>query len=663
MYINSTASLTKSQARKPRKQAFEYDGSQFAGHATACESTIDTTLDPPDYAESPYCQEHLVPFSQWLMQRHQKLGGVTEIRVIADKPAKMIWSGYFDPGHIDELVKQIEPDSDGPRKKIPYGETARIGEAQFYFTMQPANPDLLAQSANELSRCQATSDGDTIAYTLFGADLDPERPAGISATDEEKAEARKVADKVGKSFKQRGIAFILADSGNGCHLLVPTIAYEDVKQASDNAHTLLQLLDKQFTTDKVKIDTTIYNPSRILKLYGTKAVKGSNVPDRPHRYATIDLKKIPADVDLFKLVAKELDDFRAAAQPAKKETTTAKTTTAKVKAATTVGGDGWDAATSNKVMKAVLEKLGLPFRIKDKAKGQHYAFEDCPYHTDPDEHHYECCVIVRPNGSFAAKCQHESKAGWKDFKPLIRWDENIGAVLDELGIKRRTGPYKMTDTGIVHRKKTKDGTVEVPLTNFTAKIVADIAEDDGVETRRTFEIEARLHGRTHRFTVPAQDFASMNWAMANLGASGVVSAGQGTKDHTRAAIQSLSGDVPIQKVYTHLGWRKHAGQWVYLHAGGAMGPKGNVEGVRVQMSEPFTRFGLSNRGTKDELVQAVKASLKLLELAPDSITVPLFAGIWRAAAGGTDFSQHLVGPTGNFKTELAFLIQQHWARN
>ncbi len=85
-----------------------------------------------------------------------------------------------------------------------------------------------------------------------------------------------------------------------------------------------------------------------------------------------------------------------------------------------------------------------------------------------------------------------------------------------------------------------------------------------------------------------------------------------------------------------------------------------MEGVRVRLTEPFTRFMLPSLTTKEELQKAVRASVKLLDLAPDTLTVPLFAGIWRVAAGGTDFSQFLIGPSGTFKTALAALIQQHW---
>jgi hypothetical protein len=49
-----------------------------------------------------------------------------------------------------------------------------------------------------------------------------------------------------------------------------------------------------------------------------------------------------------------------------------------------------------------------------------------------------------------------------------------------------------------------------------------------------------------------------------------------------------------------------------------------------------------------------------LEIAPDAVTMPVYAALWRAVLGNVDCSVHLVGPTGQGKTALAALIQQYW---
>src|SRR5262249_33766597 len=147
----------------------------------------------------------------------------------------------------------------------------------------------------------------------------------------------------------------------------------------------------------------------------------------------------------------------------------------------------------------------------------------------------------------------------------------------------------------------RDGFIPTPLTNFTARIIADIAEDDGAEVRRVYEIEGAVKGRPPRtLRVPASQFAAMNWPTEHLGAAAILAPGMGLKDHTRAAIQMLSGDVPERQVYTHTGWRKIGDAWAYLHAGGAIGTDGPLPGVEVALSGPLAGYVLPHPPTGDD---------------------------------------------------------------
>jgi hypothetical protein len=113
-------------------------------------------------------------------------------------------------------------------------------------------------------------------------------------------------------------------------------------------------------------------------------------------------------------------------------------------------------------------------------------------------------------------------------------------------------------------------------------------------------------------------------------------------------------------VYAHLGWREVAGQWVYLHAGGAIGATGLQADVEVRVAEALRRFRLPPPPSGAPLQAAVRASLATLQVAPFRITVPLFAAVWRAVLAQADFSIHIVGATGVFKSELASLAQRHF---
>jgi hypothetical protein len=224
--------------------------------------------------------------------------------------------------------------------------------------------------------------------------------------------------------------------------------------------------------------------------------------------------------------------------------------------------------------------------------------------------------------------------------------------------------YLATPQGIVWNKPTRYSTSPTQLTNFVAEIVSDVVEDDGAEERHTFEIEVCSGGRVRRFEVPAASFASMGWVARHLGASAFVYPGWGYEKHAAVAIQSLSGEITERRYFAHTGWREIEGEWAYLHAGGAIGPKGPLTGVEVAMGDGrLGDFVLPEPPENAALVEAVRASLRLLDLAPPEVAYPLLAAVYRAALGEAvplDLSVHLAGPTGAFKTELTAITQAHY---
>jgi hypothetical protein len=225
-------------------------------------------------------------------------------------------------------------------------------------------------------------------------------------------------------------------------------------------------------------------------------------------------------------------------------------------------------------------------------------------------------------------------------------------------------PYRETPQGLVWDKPTKEGLTATPLTNFRARIVGDVVEDDGAEESRSFEIEAELYGRRSVFTVPAERFAGMSWPPEYLGAGAILYPGFGTKDHARAAIQLLSGEIHTRHIYAHTGWRRVGEEWIYLHVGGAIGPIGPILEMEVSLGDGrLGDFLLPMPPKGEHLAQAVETSLRLLELAPWTITVPLLSAVYRAPLSEVvpvDFSMFIAGPTGTRKTELSAQAQAHF---
>ena len=171
-------------------------------------------------------------------------------------------------------------------------------------------------------------------------------------------------------------------------------------------------------------------------------------------------------------------------------------------------------------------------------------------------------------------------------------------------------PYEATPHGLVYRRPTQHGEQPVLLTNFTAKIEADVVEDDGLEVQRRFLIGAHLNGRQASIQVPALQFGALNWAVEALGSQAVVYAGMGIKDHARAAIQLLSPEPEQRRVFTHTGWRLINKRQVYLHAGGGIGAEGPVAGVEVRLDGALAFYKLPDAPAGPALRAAVESRLR-----------------------------------------------------
>jgi putative DNA primase/helicase len=200
-------------------------------------------------------------------------GGVIELRIL--NPPYRPQSGYFDePGAL-----------------VTAAVKANGNAAGLYTTLNEVDPTLLARSKNHLKPAKATTtDADILRRRWILLDFDPKRPADISSTDQEHAAALVVARAARTWLVEKlGVpadAIVLADSGNGAHLLVHVDLPND-----DDARQLVErcLLATALycNTATVQVDVKVGNAARISKLYGTLAAKGDPTPDRPHRLARV----------------------------------------------------------------------------------------------------------------------------------------------------------------------------------------------------------------------------------------------------------------------------------------------------------------------------------------------------------------------------------------
>jgi hypothetical protein len=263
---------------------------------------------------------------------------------------------------------------------------------------------------------------------------------------------------------------------------------------------------------------------------------------------------------------------------------------------------------------------------------------------------------------FACRRAQLSAAGVK----MRDLDRALAPLRQELRRERpaldAAGCYRVSAGRIVRDVLTREGTVEVPLATWAGRIVEEVILDDGAERSLTLAVEGALQDGTPlpRVEVPAAELPFMRWPVEKWGTRAVVLAGAGTADHLRTGLQLLSGDPPRRTIYAHTGWREIAGRWLYLHVGGAIGEDGPAGDVVVSLPDALAGYILPEPPSGAALAEAIRASLRVLDLAPDRITVPLLGAVYRVVLGPCDCSLHLAGPTGQGKTEVAALDQQHF---
>lgn len=328
---------------------------------------------------------------------------LTEIRIL-DPESKRSYSGYFT--NVEKILSEIR----------------RFDRCNIYFTLNIIDPACYSREQHDkisLKPKSTTSDKEIIARKWCLIDIDVEKPSDTNSTDEEKLLAQKVVNNVYKFLRDEGFELpVVCDSANGYHLLIK----QAMKSTEENTQTMkkfLQVLDMYFSTDKVKIDCSTFNPSRICKLYGCVSRKGANTKERPQRESKI--LRIPREVkvtpnEYFEKVASYLP------VPEKKERSNF------------YGRDKFD-------LGEFFKKYNIKVRnVVTTSEYTKYVLEECPFnssHRAPDS-----CVFKMRDGSYGFKCFHNSDSQYtfRDFR--LHFDPNAYDRVTEYDAPHRTfRPY------------------------------------------------------------------------------------------------------------------------------------------------------------------------------------------------------------------------------
>lgn len=203
------------------------------------------------------------------------------------------------------------------------------------------------------------------------------------------------------------------------------------------------------------------------------------------------------------------------------------------------------------------------------------------------------------------------------------------------------------------------------LSNFLALPVEVLAVDDGLTVVKKMEIRGwtSTGHELPRARVPVTQYPGMAWISEHWDIAANMAPGSTVKDKLRYVIAEVGRMTVTRRTeYTHTGWRKLRGQWVYLHGGGAVG----ADGISTALEGNMTQYRLDAQGHTAR--EGYKASLGLLDVMAAHVAVPLLCCMYLAplrsfladAGIPPGFAAFFAGKGGTRKTTAATLALSHF---
>ena len=348
---------------------------------------------------------------------------------------RLINGGYNASGYFTSADTAIKALQDFHPEWNARTKTARA--ANIFITLNPINISCYSRKQHDcfIENAQPTTkDNEITALHWLLIDLDPKRLSGVSSSEEELELAKKKARVIHDFLSDRGFKEpIRAMSGNGIHLVYRF----DVPNTAENVavfENALKVLSEKFSDEEVEVDTTVFNPARICKLWGTIAQKGATTPERPHRKAYIE-PSVPSSVDvndftLLQALAAEFEENKPSV-PVQNTIQTEKK-------------EKFD-------LQKFISNHNIPIKsIENTPNGTvKYILEHCLF----DESHKgkDAAIFQKTDGSLGYKCFHNSCSDkhWKDVRLLFEPDAYDKKTDKNTKREKKLSVYDIDGTGIL----------------------------------------------------------------------------------------------------------------------------------------------------------------------------------------------------------------------
>lgn len=382
-------------------------------------------------------------------------GGLFELRVLSENG--QVRSGFFsDPVTAVRALEKAITDIDKENMK---GGKWAPGAYHVCSTVQPLRNDFKARdnygTLKIAGKNDAATDSDVTAYGWLVIDCDPVRLSKTSATNEQKNAAHDFAVSLREALRGEGFPDpIIVDSGNGYHLYYKTSIAEfvDVEVIRPLYKQFLQIVGMLHNTEEVKVDPTVYNPARVMKVAGTWARKGAARSETGAHHRLSKICVIPNSIVLNEgeLSLNKLKLFISKY--------TAEETTAVIEKKKR--GDFTNVSTSDETdqVKVILERHSIAYKEVQEKEYTKLLLDECPF----DNSHKDSAIIIGQRHT-TFHCFHASCSG-----------HTYMDVLDILGEETSQAYRRAKDNNIYsYGRRNDDPRTYRTQTSKTTDIVTD----------------------------------------------------------------------------------------------------------------------------------------------------------------------------------------------
>ena len=197
---------------------------------------------------------------------------------------RSIWPKGIEPsrGTISKCFHQAQYQSDQAFRAAVESYVIKMNQQGYnlYSTLNPLKA--------EIGQFSSAKDVDVVCRRRLLIDIDRDTGKDHPATNADIEAAKALGEQIANYLNGLGWPEpVQLMSGNGHHLIYPLDDLPNTDEITKEIRDLLRNLKAKFSVNGLSVDTTVSNASRVIKLPGTLARRGTEITNHPYRVARI----------------------------------------------------------------------------------------------------------------------------------------------------------------------------------------------------------------------------------------------------------------------------------------------------------------------------------------------------------------------------------------